>query len=118
MRRLVLVLVVLALAVSGGTAAAVLSRSSSSPGPAKKNPARTEAKQGQAEESGVHGGPIDRFHNASTCNLVDVSKLSDNWTRGDYVSAVVAAGEPTLVPQAAHSDCGKPLVAMKHRGPP
>lgn len=115
MKRLLLVLgVSLALVALGGAAVAVLSQPSPSSSPTPKKSAQKEAKGGQTEEAGVHGGPIDRFHNAGACNLVDVSTLSGNWTHGDYVTAVEKAGDPALVPQAAHSDCGKPMVAVNH----
>lgn len=119
MRRLAMVIgVSLALAVSGGATAAVFSQSSPSPKATPKKSAPTEARPGETEEAGIHGGPIDRFHNGGACNLVDVSKLSGNWTHGDYVSAVAQAGDPSLVPQAAHSDCGKPMVAVNHGSRP
>jgi hypothetical protein len=73
----------------------------------------------QAEGAGVHGGPIDRFHAASQCSLVNISTLSGNWTHGDYVSAVEALGDAAVIPVAAHSGCGKPMVSVGHRhGPP
>jgi hypothetical protein len=35
------------------------------------------------------------------------------------VSAVAAAGDPAQIPLAAHSECGKPMVAVGHgHGPP
>lgn len=68
-----------------------------------------------ADDEGVHGGPIERVHDAAACDLVDVSALPGNWTHGDYVSAVEALGDPELVPIAARSACGKPAHAG---GPP
>jgi hypothetical protein len=44
--------------------------------------------------------------------------LPGNWTHGDYVSAVAAAGDPAQIPLAAQSDCGKPMVAVGHGGGP
>jgi hypothetical protein len=69
-----------------------------------------EASDAQTEndDEGVHGGPIERFHDPAVCDLVDVSGLPGNWTHGDYVSAVEALGDPELVPIAARSACGKP----------
>jgi len=64
------------------------------------------------------GGPIERFHGAGACDLIDVSALPGNWTHDSYVSAVEQAGDPSLVPVAARSDCGKPMVAVGHGGPP
>ena len=68
--------------------------------------------------AGVHGGPIDRFHNAGACDLTAVSALPGNWTHGDYVTAVVADGTAVQIGEAAHSDCGKPMVAVGHGGGP
>jgi len=76
-----------------------------------------QAGQGGAD-AGVHGGPIERFHGAGDCALVDVSGFPGNWTHGDYVTAVARLGDPALVPEAARSDCGKPMVAVDRGGPP
>ena len=46
------------------------------------------------------------------------SFLPGNWTHCGYVAAVAQACDPTLVPVAARSDCGKPMVAVGHGGPP
>ncbi|HXF36073.1 MAG TPA: hypothetical protein VNO17_02695 [Actinomycetota bacterium] len=74
--------------------------------------------RGEEGDPGVHGGPIARFHRPAACGLVDVSGLPGNWTHGDYVTAVEALGDPALVPTAARSDCGKPLVAVGRGGGP
>jgi hypothetical protein len=74
--------------------------------------------QGAPENVAVHGGPIQRFHRAGACDLVAVSGLPGNWTHGDYVSAVEALGDPALIPEAARSDCGKPMVAVERGGGP
>lgn len=76
--------------------------------------------KGEANEqdAGVHGGPIERFHQSGACDLTHVSSLSGNWTHGDYVSAVAAGGNPALIRQAAWSDCGKPMVSVGHGGGP
>jgi hypothetical protein len=66
----------------------------------------------------AHGGPIDRFHTAGSCDLTAVSSLPGNWTHGDYVSAVAANGNAAQIREAAHSDCGKPRVAVGHGGGP
>lgn len=90
-------------------------------GPAARGGAETAvlgAAQGAEEEAGVHGGPIERFHRSGACDLVVVSGLPGNWTHGDYVSAVEALGDPALVPTAARSDCGKPIVAVNRGGGP
>ncbi len=64
-------------------------------------------------EAGIHGGPIDRFH-GSACSLTKVSGLQGNWTHGDYVSTVAVTGDATMIVEAAHSDCGKPMVSVIH----
>jgi hypothetical protein len=70
------------------------------------------------QDAGVHGGPIERFHIAGSCDLTAVSSLPGNWTHGDYVSAVAANGSSAEIQEAAWSDCGKPMVAVGHGGPP
>jgi hypothetical protein len=70
------------------------------------------------QDSGVHGGPIERFHQAGSCDLTAVSSLPGNWTHGDYVSTVTANGTPAQIQMAAHSDCGKPMVSVGHGGVP
>ena len=55
---------------------------------------------------------------AGSCDLTAVSSLPGNWTHGDYVSAVAANGSPDQIREAAHSDCGKPMVAVGHGGGP
>jgi hypothetical protein len=74
--------------------------------------------EGNEQDAGVHGGPIERFHTAGSCDLTAVSSLPGNWTHGDYVSAVAANGSPAQIQEAAHSDCGKPMVAVGHGGGP
>jgi len=103
-KRLILVLgVSVAVLGSGLAAASVLSR---------------QGQGNETDDGGIHGGPISRFHTVSGCKLTDVSTLPGNWTHGDYVSAVVAAGDPAQIPLAAQSDCGKPMVAVGHGGGP
>jgi hypothetical protein len=80
--------------------------------------ARPDKAEPNEQEAGVHGGPIDRFQRAGSCDLTAVSSLPGNWTHGDYVSAVAAAGDPAQIPLAAQSDCGKPMVAVGHGGGP
>jgi hypothetical protein len=70
------------------------------------------------EHAGIHGGPIERFHTAGGCDLVDLAGLPGNWTHGDYVTAVDALGDATLIVEAAHSDCGKPMKSVGHGGGP
>jgi hypothetical protein len=74
--------------------------------------------EGNEQDTGVHGGPIERFHMARSCDLTAVSSLPGNWTHGDYVSAVAANGSSAEIQEAAWSDCGKPMVAVGHGGPP
>jgi hypothetical protein len=80
--------------------------------------ARHDEAETNEQDAGVHGGPIDRFHQAGSCDLTAVSSLPGNWTHGDYVSAVAASGDPAQIPLAARSDCGKPMVAVGHGGGP
>ena len=123
MKRLILALAVVAVLTSGVAAAAMLSaKSSPSPG-GGRTPARTTSEKGSDESdearAGIHGGPIQRFHEAGRCSIVDVSTLDGNWTHGDYVAAVAALVDASLIPTAAHSDCGKPMVSVGHgHGPP
>jgi hypothetical protein len=70
----------------------------------------------QREDAGVHGGPIERFHLSRGCDLVGLAGLPGNWTHGDYVTAVDALGDASLMVEAAHSDCGKPLKSVDHHG--
>jgi hypothetical protein len=58
------------------------------------------------KDAGVHGGPIERFHDAGSCDLTAVGSLPGNWTHGDYVSAVAAGGHAAEIREAAWSDCG------------
>jgi hypothetical protein len=74
--------------------------------------------EGNDQDAGVHGGPIERFHQAGSCDLAAVSSLPGNWTHGDYVSVVAANADPVQIREAAHSDCGKPMVAIGHGGGP
>jgi hypothetical protein len=70
----------------------------------------------QREDAGVHGGPIERFHLSGGCDLVDLAGLPGNWTHGDYVTAVDALGDASVIAEAAHSDCGKPMKSVDHHG--
>jgi hypothetical protein len=77
------------------------------------------AAEADDENTGILGGTIDRFQEAASCDLVKVGGLAGNWTHGSYVTAVAELGDPTLVPAAARSDCGKPMQAVGHgNGPP
>ena len=105
-RGVVAFVVTFVLGVSGIATASVL---------AGARPDKAEANE---QDAGVHGGPIDRFQQAGSCDLTAVSSLPGNWTHGDYVSAVAAAGDPAQIPLAAQSDCGKPMVAVGHGGGP
>lgn len=79
---------------------------------------RDDKAEGTEQDAGVHGGPIERFHKAGSCDLTAVAPLPGNWTHGDYVSVVAADGTPAQIQAAAHSDCGKPMVAVGHGGGP
>ena len=114
-RRGILALVVMSvLGVSGIATAGILVASGSPSAP----PAGDDKAEATEQDGGVHGGPIDRFHNAGSCDLTAVSSLPGNWTHGDYVSAVAADGTAVQISEAAHSDCGKPMVAVGHGGGP
>src|ERR671910_548004 len=90
MRRGVLALVVMfVLGVSGIATAGILVAGGS---PAAGPPAGDDEAEATYQDSGVHGGPIDRFHNAGSCDLTAVSALPGNWTHGDYVSTVAGDG--------------------------
>jgi hypothetical protein len=80
--------------------------------------ARHDKPEAKEQDAGVHGGPIERFRDVGSCDLTAVSSLPGNWTHGDYVSAVAAAGDPAQIPLAGRSDCGKPMVAVGHGGGP
>jgi hypothetical protein len=116
-RSVVAFVITFVVALSGVATATVFAGS-----PLPKAPAATDqdekAREGTEQESGIHGGPIERFHQAGGCDLTAIGPLPGNWTHGDYVSAVAAGGDPTQIQAAAHSDCGKPMVAVGHGGPP
>jgi hypothetical protein len=97
------------LAVSGIATAGVL---------AGANDDKDDKAEGNEQDAGVHGGPIERFHAAGSCDLTAVSSLPGNWTHGDYVSAVAANGNAAQIREAAQSDCGKPMAAVGHGGGP
>jgi hypothetical protein len=124
MRRLLGVAIVVGVVFSGVAWASVLHGSNPQPSPGaseerenESEPAELEAPD-TTEDAGVHGGPIERFHRANPCDLTDLSALPGNWTHGDYVAAVAAGGDSALIQQAAHSDCGMPMVAVEHGGGP
>jgi hypothetical protein len=110
-RGVVAFVVTVVLGASGIATAGILSAAGSSSDPNDK----AEANE---QDAGVHGGPIERFHQAGSCDLIAVSSLPGNWTHGDYVSTVAANGTPAQIQMAAHSDCGKPMVSVGHGGGP
>jgi hypothetical protein len=110
-RGVVAFVVTVVLGASGIATAGILSAAGSSSDPNDK----AEANE---QDAGVHGGPKERFHQAGSCDLTPVSSLPGNWTHGDYVSVVAATGDPVQIREAAHSDCGKPMVAVGHGGGP
>ena len=105
-RRVLTFVAVFVLAGSGIATASVLAG------------AKDDKAEGTEQDAGVHGGPIERFQMAASCDLTTVSSLPGNWTHGDYVSAVAANGSAEQIREAAHSDCGKPMVAVGHGGGP
>ncbi len=109
-------LIMFVLAVSGIATAGVLAGAKDDK--AEKGSVRPEPPTRNEQDDGVHGGPIERFHTAGSCDLTAVSSLPGNWTHGDYVSAVAANGNAAQIREAAHSDCGKPMVAAGHGGGP
>lgn len=114
-RGVVAFVVTIILGASGIATAGILSAGgSTSSGP----PDRNDNAQAGGQDASVHGGPIERFHYAGPCDLTAVGSLPGNWTHGDYVSAVAANGTPAQIQTAAHSDCGKPMVAVGHGGGP
>lgn len=118
MRRLGWVVGVTAVVLASGVAAgSVLADSNTSPGLVARLTSQRNEAPAQSED-GVHGGPNERFHGGAACDLVNTSELPGNWTHGDYVTAVEALGNAALVPEAARSDCGKPMVGVHHGGPP
>jgi hypothetical protein len=115
-RRNVLAFVVtLVLGVSGVATAAVFAGTGS---PLGGPPGRSDKAEVNVKDPGVHGGPIERFRDAGSCDLTAVGSLPGNWTHGDYVSAVAAGGDSAQIREAAWSDCGKPMVAVGHGGGP
>lgn len=101
-----------------GSAVAGLLRHSPAELPSPPAPAPAAAPTKRSPEGRpIHGGPIERLHDPADCDLIDVARLPGNWTHGDYVSWVAGLGDPTLVPIAARSDCGKPIVSFEG-GPP
>jgi hypothetical protein len=80
--------------------------------PAGSNPI-TRSEPQASGVTGIHGGSIARMHDATVCTLTDTASLPENWTHGDYVSAVAAGGSPSDVQAAATSECGMPTVAVQ-----
>jgi hypothetical protein len=102
---------------SVGAAALTASAGGGDQGEADQGGTDQGAVQGeQREDAGVHGGPIERFHLSGGCDLVGLAGLPGNWTHGDYVTAVDALGDASVIAEAAHSDCGKPMKSVDHRG--
>jgi hypothetical protein len=117
-RRAVLAFIVTFVVGLSGVATAAVFSGSPSGGPSSLEKAdHDKADDASDEASGIHGGPIERLHGAGGCGLTAVGQLPGNWTHGDYVSAVAAGDSAANTQAAAHSDCGKPMVAVGH-GPP
>jgi hypothetical protein len=111
-RRFVAIAVVLSAAFGFGLTAWAAAGGSDDETPAS-GPAKAgdDADEGDA---GVHGGVIERLHAPGSCDLVSTGGLPGNWTHGDYVTAVAGLGNATLVVEAAHSGCGKPVKGVAH----
>jgi hypothetical protein len=109
-------LIMFVLAVSGIATAGVLAGARDDK--AEGGSVRPERPTRNEQDAGVHGGPIERFHTAGSCDLTAVASLPGNWTHGDYVSAVAANGNAAQTREAAQSDCGKPMVVVGHEGGP
>jgi hypothetical protein len=112
-RGVVTFVVFFVVGLSGVATAGVFAGGGSPSG--SSNGHETEANE---QDGGVHGGPIDRFQKSGSCDLTAVSSLPGNWTHGDYVSAVAAGGDSAQITEAAHSDCGMPMVSVGHGGGP
>jgi hypothetical protein len=108
-------LIMSVLAVSGIATAGVLAGAKDDKAEGNEQDHKAE---GNERDDGVDGRPIERFHRAGSCDLTAVSSLPGNWTHGDYVSAVAANGNAAQIREAAHSDCGKPMMAVGHGGGP
>ena len=120
-KRLLLVVgLTLLVGLSGAAASVLASSPSPSAHPGDESKAQeADGAEGTAEprHEGVHGGTVTRFQQVDACGLTNTSALEGNWTHGDYVSAVAANGDHVQIQAAAHSRCGKPMVAEKG-GPP
>lgn len=111
-RRLLVVILAVLVPVIAGT---VAYSATSSPGKSGSAPGKQEAgqkeateKESEAEDQGIPGGSIERYHGGD-CDLPDgVAALEGNWTHGMYVSAWATTNDPVMIVQAAHSRCGKP----------
>ena len=111
MRRLLAVAVVLSAAFGFGLTAWAAGGDSDEGTPSSEP---TKADEAGAAGQEIHGGPIERLHAPGSCDLVSTAGLPGNWTHGDYVTAVEGLGNATLVVEAAHSACGKPMKAVGH----
>jgi hypothetical protein len=107
----VLTFVIATIAMAAG--ASVSSHPNAIP-PAAAEAMSQRTPDGSKEAAGARGGPIERVHDAATCDLTDVTGLPENWTHGDYVRAVARSGKDDAVREAARSACGKPAVASAH----
>jgi len=104
----VLTFVIATMAMAAG--ASVSNHPSANPAAAAEATSQ-RTRNGSKEAAGERGGPIERVHDAATCDLADVTGLPENWTHGDYVRAVARSGKDHAVREAARSACGKPTVA-------
>jgi hypothetical protein len=106
-RRFVVIAVVLSAAFGFGLTAWAGGGGSDQGTPASRP--TNAGDQADEADQGVHGGAIERLHAPGGCGLVSIGGLPGNWTHGDYVTAVAGLGNETLVVEAAHSGCGKPM---------
>ena len=119
MKRAILIFLASFVVGLSGVATAAVFSGSGSPSPNAGGHGDKEAADEAGEDSGVHGGTIDRFHQAGGCGLTATGGLQGNWTHGDYVNAVSeGGGTAKQIQAAAHSDCGKPMVSVGHGPPP
>lgn len=86
--KLLAVAVSVSVLLSGVAVASVVASSRQSPHPKHADPSDRLEISDEADQAGVHGGSIVRFHQAGGCPLTSVAGLPGNWTHGDYVSTV------------------------------
>jgi hypothetical protein len=89
-------------------------KSGSAPGKEKSGQQESNENENEAEDQGIPGGPIERYH-GSDCHLpAGADALEGNWTHGMYVEAWAGTNDPIKIVAAAHSRCGKPAQSGLH----